>query len=272
MKRYRHYQKDKAILLSCFGSVVEAKKYEDLKDFIEEKFPQIDVFISFSSRSVIKLLAKKGFLYKNLPQLLADTDMAGYRKIIVSSINLFPTDEHEMVKKTAEGFKNFSPSHIRVTKAIFTKSKATTDFLLNLNKKISKKDTANLFIIHGTPLLDINGSESISYVERILPKINPLNFVCSLEGSSPFYALKEYFLKEFDRLDVKKVQIVPMLLVSGNHFIKDMNEITDELGEYFETFIAPPLTQSEKFNLIEMDEIREIIVKNIEEEIVKLGE
>ena len=27
MKRYRHYKKDKAIILSCFGSVIEQDKY-----------------------------------------------------------------------------------------------------------------------------------------------------------------------------------------------------------------------------------------------------
>ena len=271
MKRYRHYQKDKAIILSCFGSVVEAKKYEKLKEFIEDRF-KIDTFISFSSRSVIKILKKKGILYKNLPQVLADTDLEGYKKIIVSSVNLFPTDEHEMVKKTARGFREFSLSNIRVTKAIFTKSKDTTNFLSNLSKQISKDNTANLFIIHGTPLLDIPGSESISYVERLLPKLNPLNFVCSLEGSSPFYALKEHFIREFKKADIKKVQIIPLLLVSGNHFIKDMKEIMDELNRDFETFIAPSITESENFNLIEMEDIKEIISKNIEEEIIKLGE
>ncbi len=272
MKRYRHYQKDKAIILSCFGSVIEAKKYESLKEFIKERFPKIDLFISFSSRSVIKILAKKGIFYKNLPQVLSDLDMEGYRKIIVSSVNLFPTDEHEMVKKTVEGFKNFSLSHIRVTKAIFTKSKDTTDFLVNLSKRVSKEKTANLFIIHGTPLLDINGSESISYTQNLLEKINPLNFVCSLEGSNPFYALKEFFLREFEKLKVEKVQIIPLLLVSGNHFVKDMNQIAKELESEYETFITPSLTKSEKFNLLEMEEIKSIIAKNIEEEIIKLGE
>ena len=36
MKRYRHYKKDKAIILSCFGSVVEQKRYEQLKILIKK--------------------------------------------------------------------------------------------------------------------------------------------------------------------------------------------------------------------------------------------
>ena len=77
MKRYRHYNKDKAIILSCFGSVVSYKLYEELKKRVEEEFKECDVFISFGSRMVIKKLKKEGVEYKNLPQVLADVDMLG---------------------------------------------------------------------------------------------------------------------------------------------------------------------------------------------------
>jgi len=176
-----------------------------------------------------------------------------------------------MVQKTAEGFSLFSPANIRVSKAVFTKSKETTNFLISLNKKISKPDTANLFIIHGTPLLDINGSNSITYIENLLPKLNSLNFTCSLEGSNPFFALKNHLKEEFGKRGVKKVQVVPMLLVSGNHYIKDMVEIRDELSEHFESQIVPSITKSDRFNLLEFDKIRDIIKSNIKEEITKLG-
>jgi len=104
MKRYRHYKKDKAIVLSCFGSVIEQQMYEDLKSEIEAEFDGIDVYLSFSSRMVLKDLHKRDIHYPNLPQLLANIDLMGYKNIIVSSINLFPTDEHELLLRTVEGF------------------------------------------------------------------------------------------------------------------------------------------------------------------------
>jgi len=36
--------------------------------------------LSFSSRMVLKDLKRRGIEYKNLPQVLADVDMLGYRK------------------------------------------------------------------------------------------------------------------------------------------------------------------------------------------------
>jgi sirohydrochlorin cobaltochelatase len=69
----------------------------------------------------------------------------------------------------------------------------------------------------------------------------------------------------------KKVQVVPMLLVSGNHYIKDMVEIRDELSERFESFIAPALGPSGRFNLLEFEDIPRLIRRKIFEEIEKFG-
>jgi sirohydrochlorin cobaltochelatase len=271
MKRYRHYKQDKAIVLSCFGSVIEQQIYKDFQKTIEEKFDGIDVFLSFSSRMVLKDLQKRDMPYKNLPQTLADVDMLGYKNIIVASINLFPTDEHEVVKKTVEGFNNFSLANIRYTNAILTKTKETTLFLKELNESITQPERANLYVIHGTPALELGGIESISYTSEFLNYIDESNYSCSLEGSFPFYAVKNALIKKMQKNDVKKVQVVPMLLVSGNHYIKDMVEIKDELNEKFNATLVDSLTQSERFNLLELPATQKIIINNIKEEIVKLG-
>jgi len=271
MKRYRHYDKDKAIVLSCFGSVIEQNKYLELKNLIEEKFQDCDVFLSFSSRMVLKDLQKRDMDFKNLVQTLADVDMLGYKNIVVSSINLFPTDEHQVVKKIVDGFKNFSLSNIRATSAILTKTKDTSLFLANLDKQISKKDTANLFVIHGCPTLEVNGLDSITYADEFLQKINPMNYTCSLEGAFPFYALKNSLINNMKNDGIKNIQVVPMLLVSGNHYKKDMHEIKDELSSDFNSKIVDTISNSDRFNLIELPLIKEIILNNIKEEIQKLG-
>lgn len=271
MKRYRHYnQKRGAIVLSCFGSVIEEQLYLNLKDEIKNRFEDYDIFLSFSSRMVLKLLAKEGKEFKNLPQLLADVDRLGYKNIIVSSINLFPTDEHEFTKRIVEGFKHFSLANIRVTDAILTKTKESTLFLKSLNEKIKKDKRANLYIIHGTPRLDTRGIDSISYTKEYLEMLGD-NYVCSLEGAFPYYAIKDILVKKMRSDGIERVQIVPMLLVSGNHYIKDMVEIRDEIRDSFECEIVETISSYEKFNLIELKDIREIIYQNIKSEIKKLG-
>ena len=271
MKRYRHYKKDKAIILSCFGSVVEQEKYKQLKIIIEKEFEGVDVYLAFSSRMVLKALNKKELLYKNLPQILSDLDMMGYRNIIVSSINIFPTDEHDVIKNTVNGFNQFSLSNIRNTNAILTKAKETTLFLKDLNSKVAKDGISNLYIIHGTPKLDNAGIASITYASDFLEKLSDNNFCCSLEGAFPYYAIKENLIKDMKKQGVNKLQIIPMLLVSGNHYKKDMNEIKGELSVDFDVSIVPTLTQSEQFNFIELPMIIDIIKDNLKETITKLG-
>lgn len=271
MKRYRHHNKDKAIVLACFGSVIEQQMYLDLKAEVESRFEGIDVFISFSSRMVLKDLHRRGMAYKNLTQTLADVDMLGYRNIVVASVNLFPTDEHELLIRTVKGFKMFSLANIRYTKAIINKTKESSLALKALDEAITQPDQANLYVIHGVPVLDLPGLHSVSYTEQFLRMIGKHNYTCSLEGAFPYYAIKQSLIAQMKADGITAVQIVPMLLVSGNHYRKDMVEITEELSAHFETKIVPSQSRSERFNLIELEDIRAIIMQNIQEEITKLG-
>ncbi len=277
MKRYRHYNKGTAIILSCFGSVIEQEKYLAFEKFIQESFADTPVFTAFSSKMVIKELAKKGEVYKNLPQVMADVDMAGYKRYIVVSVNIFPTDEHEVLIRMVKGFKNFSLANIRYTNPLLHKTKETSNYLNFLDAKIreEKDDIINLYIIHGVPVLNLGGLEAVNYTANFLKMINERNLTCSLEGEFPFFAIKDAIKRDILQLTSgdksAKVQIVPMLLVSGNHYDKDMREICDEVSKYCDASIVTSFTEDKKFNLIEQNEVREIFRENIEVEIKKLG-
>jgi sirohydrochlorin cobaltochelatase len=272
MKRYRHYDKKRAIVLACFGSVIEQQKYLDLEEKVKEVYPDCEVFISFSSRMVIKLLQKeKQETYKNLPQTLADVDMQGFKHIVVASVNIYPTDEHEFLKKIVDGFRHFSLANIGITNAILTTTKDTTSYLKDLNEQVSKNDTANLYIIHGTPKLNTIGIDSINYTSSLLEILDERNFSCSLEGTFPYFEINEAIKRKIKAKGFKKVQVIPLLLVSGNHYIKDMVEIKDDLSDCFESSLVTPLTNSEHFNLLELPKTYEIIIKNIKESFKMLG-
>lgn len=277
MKRYRHYNKDTAIILSCFGSVIEQEKYLEFEKFIQEAFEGIPVFTAFSSKMVIKELAKKGEIYKNLPQVMADVDMEGYRRYIVVSVNIFPTDEHEVLIRMVKGFQKFSLANIRYTNPLLQKAKETSLYLKSLDEKIrqASDDVINLYIIHGVPVLNLGGLEAVNYASNFLKMIDEKNLTCSLEGEFPFYAVKDAVKRDILKLTngdkSKKVHIVPMLLVSGNHYDNDMQEICDEVNEYADATIVQSITEDEKFNLLGQDRVREMFRENISLELKKLG-
>ena len=277
MKRYRHYDKDTAIILSCFGSVIEQEKYLEFEKYIMNSFENIPVFTAFSSKMVIKELASKGEVYKNLPQVMADVDMQGFKRYIVVSVNIFPTDEHELLTRMVQGFSKFSLANIRYTNPLLFKTKETSNYLNQLDKKIRQDtpDIINLYIIHGVPVLNLGGLEAVNYTANFLKMINEKNITCSLEGEFPFFAIKDAIKRDILKLTngnkSAKVQIVPMLLVSGNHYDKDMKEIAQEVSEYCDASIVPSITQDEKFNLLGQDEVREIFKESIQVELTKLG-
>jgi len=277
MKRYRHYNKDTAIILSCFGSVVEQNKYLEFEQYIQKSFENIPVFTAFSSKMVIKKLAKENKFYKNLPQVMADVDMLSYKRYIVASINIFPTDEHELLIKMVKGFKNFSLANIRYSNPLIQKAKESSIYLKNLDEKIRKEDpdVINLYIIHGVPVLNLAGLEAVRYASDFLKIINEKNLTCSLEGEFPFFAIKDAIKRDILKLTNAnkdaKVNIVPLLLVSGNHYNNDMKEICNEVGKYCKATIVKSFTKDEKFNLIEQDEVKEIFKTNISIELTKLG-
>ncbi len=270
MKRYRHYTKGIAIVLSCFGSIIEQRRYEALKEIVQERFQGCDVFLAFNSRMVLKHLQKKGQEYKNLPQILVDVDMLGYKFIAVISVNLFPTDEHEAARKVVEGFRVFSMANIGFSDAILTKTKTTGAVLKSLNNEISKDDRANLYIIHGTPRLDTKGIESINYTSRYLEFINDRNFTCSLEGAFAYSDIKDNLISKIKDRGYKSVQIIPLLLVSGNHYIKDMNEIKDDLSLDFDSSLAEGFSD-ENFNLLSFKPVVDTILQNAKETLLKMG-
>lgn len=259
--------KTTAIILTVFGSIIEQEKYQALQKSVQEEFPDCDVYIAISSIFILKVLLCKGFEYKNLAQNLADADQKGYKEIIVTSITLFPTYEHEKTKKIVQSFNEFAISNITVTNAIFTKTEETTLVLNELDKLVNKKKTANLYVLHGTPKLETAGIASVDYVTQYLEKKSFKNYTCSIEGAFPFFAIKKDLIKEMKKDGIKKVQIIPMLLVSGNHYIKDIAKINEQLSKKFKSKIVKSFSQSEKFNLIELDEIQEIIFNNIKESI-----
>ena len=277
MKRYRHYNKEKAIILSCFGSVVEQKRYFEFEEYVKAAFPEIAVFTAFSSKMVIKGIAKEGKLYKNLPQVMADVDMEGYKNSIVVSVNIFPTDEHEVLVRIVKGFRNFSLANIRYTNALFTKTKETSNYLRFLDAKIREQtpEAINLYIIHGVPVLNLAGLESVRYTSKFLELIDERNLTCSLEGEFPFFAIKDAIKRKILKLTNGergiKVNVVPILLVSGNHYDNDMREIADEVAEYADAEIVAPINENEKFNFLGQREVRKIFCDNIAVEIKKLG-
>lgn len=274
MKRLRHYNQGTAIVLSCFGSVVEQTRYEQVAEHVQSNHPDALVRIATSSKMVIKKLANQDVACHSLPQVLADLDTKGYQRILVVSVYLFPTDEHRYLTSIVDGFKQFSLAHIEQTPAIMHHSQHTSRLIGALHQRFVSDNGFNLYVHHGAPLLDNPGHQSIHYSDSLLGKLSPRNFTCSLEGAWPFDLVKDEIcsqIKAQAEAGMKpQLTLVPLLLVSGNHFVKDMQAIKSELDDQFDVSIAKPV-QGDKFCMLDMPELISIMDKQINEGLIRLN-
>jgi len=270
MKRLRHYTKGTAIVVSCFGSVVEQKRYLELQSQLAARYPNCEVRLAVSSRMVIKHLNKKGETFAHLPSVLAELDLEGYQRILVVSCYLFPTDEHKQVEQIVAGFRQFSLSQIEYTPAIIHHTHRANDLLSGLNQQFAEGSDINLFIHHGAPYLDNAGHQAIDYVDTLLGKLSDKNISCSLEGAFPFGIVKSAIEKQIANLEAKpKLRIIPMLLVSGNHFVKDMVEIKQQLSDLCEVEIAAD-ENGDSYNLLSTQAVMDILTLQIDQGLVRL--
>jgi sirohydrochlorin cobaltochelatase len=272
MKRLRHYDKGTAIVLSCFGSVVEQKRYDELRDKVAARYPACDVRMAVSSRMVIKKLKQKQQEYSNLPSVLAELDLQGYQRILVVSCYLFPTDEHKQLEQIVAGFRQFSLSSIETTPAIIHHTHRAGELLSGIHQRFADGADINLFIHHGAPYLDNAGHQAISYCDSLLGQLSANNISCSLEGAWPFALLKNAIAERAGNMGEgakPKLRIVPLLLVSGNHFVKDMVEIKAQLSALCEVELATG-EDGGSFNLLATDEVNDVIFRQIEEGLIRL--
>ncbi|MFA0440876.1 sirohydrochlorin cobaltochelatase [Vibrio sp. 10N.222.51.C12] len=270
MKRLRHYNKSTSIVLSCFGSVVEQQRYVSLHHAVQARYPNCEVRLAVTSRMVIKKLAKQGQKFEHLPSVLASLDMEGYQRILVVSCYLFPTDEHKQLTQVVKGFRQFSLSHIEYTPAIIHHTQLATDLVGAIDERFTTGSDVNVFVHHGAPYLDNPGHQAITYCGEFLSKLSDKNICCSLEGAMPFHLIKNRLQRSLIESSSRaKLRLIPLLLVSGNHFINDMHRIKAD----FEGLCDVEFAKSDdgtSFNLLSLPEVTDVIFKQIDQGLIRL--
>lgn len=280
MKKLRHYDKNIAVVLSVFGSseMPAMKQYHDLEEHVKQNVPtDIELRIAISSKTIMKKLEKQGHHYLTLLEQLANLDRLGYKKVIVASINLFPTGEHEYIQKVVDTFKNVLIAKYEITAPLFTKAKQTNDFLCILNNKLrTKYDISNiLFIAHGAANLASPGNSTFAYIREYLKVLNPRNYLYTIEGAFPYdqcHFLREVELENKNFIEDNRLLVVPLLLVAGNHFKNDIIEIKEALNEEFTEVIIPECScDTDGFSLLKISATLDYFVDEIKETIERIN-
>ncbi len=86
----------------------------------------------------------------------------------------------------------------------------------------------------------------------------------------PFHTIKASLQRTLkDSGSLPKLRVIPLLLVSGNHFVKDMNDIKSQLDALCDVELAHA-EDGTSFNLLSLPEVTDIIFKQIDEGLIRL--
>lgn len=219
----------KAILVVSFGtSYLEPLKnsIENVENKIRNQFKDYDVHRAFTSHMIIKKLEiVHGLIVEKPEELLERLYIEGYEEVIIQPLHIIPGEEFSYIKNIEVYFKDKFKS-IKVGRPIFYYQGIEglpEDYSLFIKsiKGIIEGEEAVVMMGHGT----VHPSNAVyGALQSVLNDEGYKNvFVGTVKGYPNFTSV----LNKIKKRGIKKVLLMPLMLVAGNHAINDMTSEKD---------------------------------------------
>ncbi len=219
--------KKKALLLVSFGTTyneTRAKTIDVAVADFRRAFPDYDVFNVFTSRVVKYILKKRDdyFVY-NLDEVFAHLKENGYRDVLVQSMHIINGFESRLVaRKVADEAANFDS--LKFGTALFSEY----DDYIKLIEAIAPTfpacddDSAIVMMGHGT---DHPAHATYLMLEHLLHSRGHRHvLIGTIEG----YPYIEDVIATLRAKNIKKVTLMPLLIVAGDHALNDLAGAEDD--------------------------------------------
>ena len=226
------------IVLVSYGSLNSQAwaTYEKIRSDYVKAFPGADVLIAFTSDFIRRVLSEKqGILFHSPLTALAELFNQGCRNVVAQSLHVVPGREFQQMTRLVHGPKNFRE------KSLFENLEIGTPLLSSLQDcmKVSKalrpefqsseiegqdhenesfavsEEVAYVLMGHGT---SHSANRVYSHMAKVLEKDHKNVFLGTLEC---FSGIDEVLMKT-KKSGVKKVIMMPFLLVAGGHALEDL--------------------------------------------------
>lgn len=204
-----------AILVVSFGTThldTLEKTICAVERDIQGAFPAVPCFRAFTSPTVRRRLLTKGIAVDSVSQALEKLEQQGFTQVTVQPTLLLPGEEYD--KLCREARENAGAMTVTVGKPLLWEER---DFAL-LTQALGDsypmpEDTVLLAMGHGT------AHTADSCYDRLRRRMQEQGMeLCTVEGSIDFRGAVEALLAQPKR----KVHLVPLLLVAGDHSKNDM--------------------------------------------------
>ncbi|MDU1322266.1 MAG: sirohydrochlorin cobaltochelatase [Clostridium botulinum] len=211
----------RAILVVSFGTSYEESLkdcIESTENFIKESFKDYDIKRAFTSYMIINKILKRDNIKINNPmEALEELKKEGYEEVIVQPLHIMFGEEYEKIEQAVSAFKD-KFNVLKLGKPLLFKNedyKIATEALKTQLPKLNKEE-AIILMGHGTEHPANAAYFQFDYYLR--EHINPNMYLCSVESDPSI----ESVIPKLKKSGVKKIILMPFMLVAGDHANNDM--------------------------------------------------
>ncbi|MGD8433652.1 MAG: sirohydrochlorin cobaltochelatase, partial [Syntrophobacterales bacterium] len=212
----------KGILLVAFGSTIpEAQvSFENIEQSVKETFPGVPVYWSYTSRIIIKKMAKEGKHLATPAETLAKMMRENFTQVAVQSLHTIPGEEFHGLLKNVHKFAGMSKGIKKVLVgypllATSEDVQRVAEIMMKIIPKERRKKDAVVFMGHGT-----HHPANVYYaaLNYHVQKLDPNIFVGTVEGWPEIDDIKA----DLKKRRIKRVYLMPFMSVAGDHARNDM--------------------------------------------------
>jgi sirohydrochlorin cobaltochelatase len=219
----------KAILVVSFGTTYEETRkvtIEAVENKVRSAFPDYEVRRAFTSRIIIKRLAERdGIQVDTEKQALDKLKAEGYTEVIVQPLHMEAGDEYEKVSRVVQHYTHSKAfTKLSLGRPVFYYSgqeEKSDDYTIAIKAiqtqlpKLGKYDAVAM-MGHG----GVHPSNAAYAVLQMKMQDAGLKnvFVFTVEG----YPTIENVIKKSKEQRIKKIILMPLMVVAGDHATNDM--------------------------------------------------
>lgn len=214
----REYVK-KGILVVSFGTSHEdtrIKTIDAIEEEIAKAFPQYKLYSAYTSKMIIKKLKQSGTHILNVTEALEQMYKDGITELYVQPTHLINGTENDLMLKDIQE-KEHLFEKVKVGAPLLNE---TEDYKFLVEAVMEQEDVAPdsmiAFMGHGSSHHSNSAYPALAYVFKELGYKNVT--LGTVEGYPAFKEMK----KELDDSGKKKVTLIPLMIVAGDHAKNDM--------------------------------------------------
>ncbi|MGL6105956.1 sirohydrochlorin cobaltochelatase [Romboutsia sp.] len=210
----------KAVLVVSFGTSyheTRRKTIDACEDKIKEGLKGYDFYRAYTSNMIIRKLKNRDGIHVDNPiQALDRLYEEGYKEVIVQTLHIICGEEYTKLKEQVESYQD-KFKKIILGRPLLTHIEDYKEAVEAIEHQIPQmeKDEVVVFMGHGTFHESHSAYPALEYIMRD-HGINA--YVGTVEG----YPELEQVIKKLKEKNIKTVNLMPFMLVAGDHAINDM--------------------------------------------------